>query len=72
MRQLAERLGVHLAPDDELRELHRTHRFDDDPAALQRLADELGVNLDEQQSPGGRLGQCRDWADERAPIAPNS
>ena len=47
VRQLAQRLGVHLAADDELRELHRTHHFDDDPAALRELADALGVDLDE-------------------------
>jgi hypothetical protein len=47
VRQLAERLGVYLAPDHELRELCRTHRFDDDPAELRELADALGVNLDE-------------------------
>ena len=48
VRRWADEHGVYLAPDDELRELHRTHRFDDDPAALRELADALGLDLDGQ------------------------
>ena len=48
VRRWAEEHGVYLAPDHELRELHRRHRFPQ-PAhkEMREWADALGVTLDD-------------------------